>query len=201
MGFWGRGEDIWWGSPRTECLRREGFSPLCTVYSLKPIVTQWCVWGLMGDVIISCTISAQSVQGLGSYGTPNFPISYSSSSLYWQKCNRAERTKKEEKKHCCQIAKIQQTHIKVQSHRITNHQAKFKLTQENKWNDSFNHTSTKSNDILYDKLHRLQHNQKTAVYSVYIAIMTLTTARSAWHVLGSSVRYQTRHDSGILKTN
>jgi len=97
MGFWGRGEDIWWGSPRTECLRREGFSPLCTVYSLKPIVTQWCVWGLIGDVIISCTISAQSVQGLGSYGTPNFPISYSSSSLYWQKCNRAERTKKGKK--------------------------------------------------------------------------------------------------------
>ena len=34
------------------------------------------------------------------------------------KCNkRAERTRKE--KHCCQIAKIQQTHIKVQTHKIT----------------------------------------------------------------------------------
>ena len=44
----------------------------------------------------------------------------------------SEQREQEKKKHCCQIAKIQQTHIKVQSHRITNHQAKFKLTQENK---------------------------------------------------------------------
>ena len=43
---------------------------------------------------------------------------HTSSIVYWQKCNkRAERTIKE--KHCCQIAKIQQTHIKVQSHKAT----------------------------------------------------------------------------------
>jgi len=47
------------------------------------------------------------------------------------------------KTHCCHIAKIQQTLVKVQSHKVTNHQANIKLTEE-KENDSFNRKLTKS---------------------------------------------------------
>ena len=61
---------------KTECLRREGYiSPLCSAYPPKPLVTPWCMWGPMGD-IITHAFSAQPVQGLGSYGNPKFPISY-----------------------------------------------------------------------------------------------------------------------------
>jgi len=96
--FGGRGQDIWWEPPRnamtaylrrlvktlwrcskypslytrqreitqkTECLRREGYiSPLCSAYPPKPLVTPWCTHALV------------QVQGLGSYGNPKFPISY-----------------------------------------------------------------------------------------------------------------------------
>jgi len=63
---------------KTEWLRREVYIlPLCSAYPREPIVTPLCMWGLMGDVITrACTISAQPVQGLGSDGTHNFPISY-----------------------------------------------------------------------------------------------------------------------------
>ena len=57
--------------------------------------------------------------------------------------DRNEKASRETNKtHCCQVAKIQQTLIKVQSHKITITKAKFKLTQVNKLNDSFNHQST-----------------------------------------------------------
>ena len=37
---------------KTECLRREGYiSPLCSAYPPKPLVTPWCLWGPMVDLI------------------------------------------------------------------------------------------------------------------------------------------------------
>ena len=61
---------------KTECLRRGGYiSPLRSAYPLNlsyPLVHV----GSYGRRNHSCTISAQPVQGLGSYGNPKFPISY-----------------------------------------------------------------------------------------------------------------------------
>ena len=57
---------------KTECLRREGYiSPMCSAYPLTPSypVVHVSSYGRHNH---SCTISAQFVQGLGSYGNPNF---------------------------------------------------------------------------------------------------------------------------------
>jgi len=46
-------------------------------------------------------------------------IVYSNSSSSFIDRNEKKRTERTREQHCCQIAKIQQTHIKVQSHKIT----------------------------------------------------------------------------------
>jgi len=57
---------------KTECLRREGYiSPLCSAYLLIPLLVHV---GSDGRRNHSCTISAQSVQGLGSYGISNISL-------------------------------------------------------------------------------------------------------------------------------
>jgi len=39
-------------SRKTECLCREGYiSPMCIANPREPIVTPFCMWGLMGDII------------------------------------------------------------------------------------------------------------------------------------------------------
>jgi len=71
------GKEITKKTKKTECLRREGYiSPLCIAYPPKPLVTPWCMLGPYGRRNHSCTISAQLVQGLGSYGNAKFPIFY-----------------------------------------------------------------------------------------------------------------------------
>jgi len=89
-------------------------------------------------------------------------LSGSSSNLYWQKCNKcAERTRKE--KHCCQIAKIQQTHKSTIS-QDNKSPREIQSNTRKKKKLNFNHTSTKSNDI-YDKLHHIKFStiKKTAM--------------------------------------
>jgi len=49
---------------KTECLRREGYiSPLCSAYPPKPLVTPWCVWGPMVDVITHALFQLNRFKG------------------------------------------------------------------------------------------------------------------------------------------
>jgi len=49
---------------KKECLRREGYiSPLCSAYPPKPLVTPWCMWGLMGDVITHALFQLNRFRG------------------------------------------------------------------------------------------------------------------------------------------
>jgi len=49
---------------KTECLRREGYiSPLCSAYPPKPLVTLWCMWGPMGDVITHALFQLNRFRG------------------------------------------------------------------------------------------------------------------------------------------
>jgi len=71
-----RGKEITKKTKKTECLCREGYnSPRAALTPSTPSYPVVHV-GSYGRRNHSCTISAQPVQGLGSYGTPKFPISY-----------------------------------------------------------------------------------------------------------------------------
>jgi len=49
---------------KTECLRREGYiSPLCSCYPPTPLVTPWCMWGPMGDVITHAQFQLNRFRG------------------------------------------------------------------------------------------------------------------------------------------
>jgi len=61
-------------------------------------------------------------------------------------------SRENKKKTLLSNCKITANRYKSTISQANNHQVKFKLTQEKIWNDSFDHTSTTSNDI-YDKLH------------------------------------------------
>jgi len=56
-----RGKEI---TKKTKCLRREGYiSPLCSTYPPKPLVTQWCMLGPMGDVITHALFQLNRFRG------------------------------------------------------------------------------------------------------------------------------------------
>ena len=49
---------------KTEYLRREGYiSPLCSAYPPKPLVTPWCMWGPMGDIITHAQFQLNRFRG------------------------------------------------------------------------------------------------------------------------------------------
>ena len=49
---------------KTESSRREGYiSPLCSAYPPKPLVTPWCMWGPMGDVITDALFQLNRFRG------------------------------------------------------------------------------------------------------------------------------------------
>jgi len=72
---------------------------------------------------VSCRLVSQSINGCNHHFSVLGVVYF---------IDRNEKVSRENKKKTLlsNFAKIQQTHIKVQSRKITNHKAKFKLTQE-----------------------------------------------------------------------
>jgi len=57
---------------KTECLRRECvISPLLSAYLPKPLVTPWCMWGPIGDIINHALFQLNRFRGLGATVTQN----------------------------------------------------------------------------------------------------------------------------------
>ena len=59
-----RGKEITKKKQKTESLRREGYiSPSCSAYPPKPLVTPWCMWGPIGDVITHALFQLNRFRG------------------------------------------------------------------------------------------------------------------------------------------